>query len=338
MPGQGGNDLFSSEVLADIFSEVSELIARNVVPEISGEDFALAASLAPGRDLNKEEKRRLVALCGLSAEWADDELAFKFTHLAIAEQFLARQIARLPLDQAVSLLFSVPVSPLCARLILSMWKSQGRGQPTELVMELQHKVSAAYASDAHPPGASLSLGALWAKVHGVGEGPRTGRCISVENLELSGSGQVTLVDARVQNLTVQPGIELLLVSGHVERLDLSRSGAGPLLGDSYKHVRELLMHNELAVGRPSITRALGLADEESADDSDNHRCRTVQHAFPGHLRRGTRRLRPLECAGDRDRHAAHLPGGGRCDQAGNWPREDTPCRLRRPAPAASIRR
>ncbi|WP_326673677.1 NACHT domain-containing protein [Streptomyces sp. NBC_01257] len=270
MPGQGGNDLFSSEVLADIFSEVSELIARNVVPEISGEDFELAASLALGRDLNKEEKRRLVALCGLSAEWADDELAFKFTHLAIAEQFLARQIARLPLDQAVSLLFSVPISPLCAQLILSMWKSQGRGQPTELVMELQHKVSAAYASDAHLPGASLSLGALWAKVHGVGEGPRTGRCISVENLELSGSGQVTLVDARVQNLTVEPGVELLLASGRVERLDLSRSGASALLGDSYKHVRELLMHNELAVGRPSIKRALGLADEQSADDSDNH--------------------------------------------------------------------
>lgn len=99
MPGQGGNDLFGSKALADLFSEVSELIARNAVPEISEEDSELAAFLAPCRDLNREEKRRLVALCGLRAEWADDELTFRFTHLAVADQFLARTARR---DRAFS--------------------------------------------------------------------------------------------------------------------------------------------------------------------------------------------------------------------------------------------
>ncbi|MGN9889815.1 NACHT domain-containing protein [Micromonospora sp. L31] len=267
LAGQGGIELFGSGALADIFSEVAELIARNAVPEISEEDLELAASQALARELTKEEKRRLVALCGMSAEWAEDDLSFKFTHLAIAEQFLARQVARLPLDQAASLLFSVPVSALCAQLIVSIWRTEHGGVPTELIAALQERVTAAQPYDRRLPGA-ISLGELWAKVHGIGDGPRTARRITVEDLELGGSGRVSLEEAHIQNLAVGPGVELLLTSSHVDRLDLSKSSGAALVGDSYKQVLELLTQSELAVGQSRIKHVLGLTEDTAHDVSE----------------------------------------------------------------------
>ncbi|MFJ8685477.1 NACHT domain-containing protein [Micromonospora wenchangensis] len=264
LAGQGGIELFGSGALADIFSEVAELIARSAVPEISEEDLELAASQALSRDLSKEEKRRLIALCGMSAEWAEDELSFKFTHLAIAEQFLARQVARLPLDQAVSLLFSVPISALCAQLIVSIWRTQHGGAPTELITALQDRVTTAEPYDQSLPGA-ISLGELWAKVHGTADGHREARRIRIEDLELVGSGRVSLEEAHIQNLAVGPGIELLLTASYIYRLDLSKSSGAALVGDSYKQVLELLTQSELAVGQPRIKHALGLT-EDAADD------------------------------------------------------------------------
>jgi hypothetical protein len=203
----------------------------------------------------------------MSAEWADDDLSFKFTHLAIAEQFLARQVARLPLDQAVSLLFSVSISALCAQLIVSIWQTEHGGMPTELITALQERVTAAEPYDQRLPGA-ISLGELWAKVHGTGDGPRAARRITVEDLELSGSGQVSLKEAHIQNLAVGPGVELQLTSSHVDRLDLSKSSVAALVGDSYKQVLELLTQSELAVGQSRIKHALGLAEDTANDVSE----------------------------------------------------------------------
>jgi hypothetical protein len=262
----GGIELFNSEALADIFSEVAEMIARSAAPEVSKDDLRLAASDALGRELTGEEERRVESLCGMSAEWAEDDLSFKFTHLAIAEQFLARQVARLSLDQAVSLLFSVPISALCAQLIISIWRTERGGLPTELIAELQGRISTAKLYEHRMPGA-ISLGELWAKVYGTGEGPRNAHRITVEELKLSGFGQVSLNEAYVQNLIVEPGVELLLNSGQITRLDLSKSSGAALVGHSYKHVLELLTQFELAVGTARIKRALGLS-EDSGDDAN----------------------------------------------------------------------
>ena len=263
LAGESGVELFDSETLADIFSEVAELIVRNAVPEASEEDLELAASQALDRDLTQEEERRLIALCGVSAEWAEEDLSFKFTHLAIAEQFLARQVVRLPLGQAVSLLFSASISSLCATLIVSMWKTRYGVLPTELITELQKRVTDVDTHDHRLPGA-ISLGELWAKVHGSADGPRTARRITVEDLALGGSGRVSLEEAHIQNLTLGPDVKLLLTSSHVDRLDLSKSSGGALVGDSYEQVLELLTQNELAVGRSRIKHVLGLT-EDTAD-------------------------------------------------------------------------
>jgi ATPase involved in DNA replication initiation len=268
--GQKGEPIFDSDQLADIFSEVAEMIARNAVPEISEEDLELAASQALNCALNREEKRRLIALCGMSAEWAEEELSFRFTHLAIAEQFLARQVVRLPLNQAVSLLFTVAISSLCATLIVSMWRAKHGGLPTELIAALQEKVNATETYDGIP--GAISLGELWAKVYGIADGPRTVRRITVDDLELGGSGRVVLDEARIKNLTLGPGVELLLKSSTVARLDLSKSSGAALLGDSYKQIHELLTQSELATGQPRIKHVLGLTDDtaDSAIEIDNY--------------------------------------------------------------------
>lgn len=271
LKGQGGAELFGPEVLANIFSEVAEMIARNALAEVSEEDLELAASQALDRDLSNEEKRRLVALCGMSAEWAESDLSFKFTHLAIAEQFLARQVARLPLDQAVSLLFSVAISGLCAQLIVSIWRTDHGDVPTELITALQARVTAADPYDRRLPGA-VSLGELWAKVHGTSDGGRSARRITVEFLQLEGTGRVSLSEAYVQNLTVGPGVELRLTSSHVDRLDLSKSSGSALVGDSYEQVLELLTPSELAVGQSRIKQALGVIEATAEDvrEIDNY--------------------------------------------------------------------
>ncbi|GAA4518743.1 NACHT domain-containing protein [Nonomuraea ferruginea] len=260
LKGQGGDELFGSELLAAIFSEVAEMAARNAVPEISEEDLELAASQAMDRNLTPEEKRRLIALCGVSAEWAENDLSFKFTHLAIAEHFLARQITRLPLNQAVSLVFSVPISTLCAQLIVSMWRTEHDRAPTELITALQDKVAIAEPYSPRLPGA-ISLGELWAKVHGTSDGPRAARRITVEDLELGGTGRITLKEAHILNLAIGPGVELLLISSHVDRMDLSRSSGAALVGDSHKQVLEVLTQSELAVGQSRIKLVLGLTED-----------------------------------------------------------------------------
>lgn len=269
LTGLGGS-LFGSDVLADIFSEVAELIARNALPEVSEEDLELAASQALGRDLTKEEKRRLIALCGMSAEWAEEELSFRFTHLAIAEQFLARQVTRLPLDQAAALLFTVPVSALCAQLIVSLYQTEHGQAPTALIAALQQKLNAVepYASDL--PGA-ISLGELWAHVHATATTPRTARRIKVENLQIGGSGRVSLQEAHIQNLAVGPGVELALTASRIDRLDLSKTTGAALVGDSYQQVLEMLVHGELATGQTRIRHALGLPTDatEDVDEIDN---------------------------------------------------------------------
>lgn len=267
LKGQGGIELFSPEALANIFSEVAEMIARNALAEVSEEDLELAASLALDRDLSKEEKRRLIALCGMSAEWSDSDLSFKFTHLAIAEQFLARQVVRQPLDQAVSLLFNVAISGLCAQLIVSIWRTEHDDVPTELIAALQERVTAADPYDRRQPGA-ISLGELWAKVYGNSDGGRSAQRIAVEFLQLEGTGRVSLKGSYIQNLTVGPGVELMLTSSHVDRLDLSKSSGSALVGNSYEQVLELLTPSELAVGQSRIKQALGVIETTTEDISE----------------------------------------------------------------------
>ena len=271
LKGEGGVELFDPGVLADIFSEVAEMIARNAVPEISEEELKLAASLAVDRDLTKEEERRLISLCGMSAEWAEDENSFKFTHLAIAEQFLARQIVRLPLEQAVALLCAVPVSALCAQLIASIWQTQHGEPPVTLIRALQEAVVAAEPYDQRMPGA-ISLGELWARAYGAGNGLRSAQRITVEDLKLSGPGRVSLKQAHVQNLAVGPEVELVLTDSRVRQLDLSNSSGAALLGDSYEQVLEMLTQDELAVGQAQIRRVLGLADDtvDETSEIDNY--------------------------------------------------------------------
>lgn len=271
LAGESGVELFDAYSLADLFSEVAEQIARNGVSEIAEEELELAAAVALDRDLSIEEKRRLVALCGMSAEWAENDLSFKFTHVAIAEQFLARQITRLPIGQAVSLLFSVPISTLCAQLIVSIWRTDHGGTPTQLIAALQERVKATERHEERMPGAA-SLGELWAKVYSSADGPRTAHRITVDNLELSGAGRVTLDEAHIQNLTVGRDVELQLNSSSVAHLDLTRSSSTALLGKSYKQVLTLLTRTELAEGPVQIKRALGLTEDtgDDVDESDNH--------------------------------------------------------------------
>ena len=265
-----GTELFNSEALASIFSEVAELIARNAAQEISEEDLEDAASITLGRELTAEEKRRLVAICGISAEWSDGDLSFKFTHLAIAEQFLARQIVRSPISQAVSLLGEVAISPLCAQLVTSLWRAVHGEGPTNLLAALQEAVDRAEPYDNRLPGA-ISLGAIWARVHATADGFRAARHITVEDLELGGSGSVLLEEASIQQLAVGPNVTLELRSSHVDRLDLSKSSTECLVGDSHEQVLELLTPSELAVGQSRIKHVLGIVDSlAAADDEQMH--------------------------------------------------------------------
>ncbi|MGV9805083.1 NACHT domain-containing protein [Micromonospora chersina] len=258
--GPDGAELFDAKALVAIFCEVAELSARNAVPEVSEEDMGFVAELALGRELTNLAKRRLGSLCGMSAEWSEDERSFRFTHLTIAEYFLALQVTRLPVDQATSLLFSVPISALCAQLIVSILQAQPGRTPTDLIASLQERVASVEPYEESLPG-TISLGEFWAKVHGVGEGDRAVRRITVENLELGGSGRVSLHEARIEHLVVGPGVELQLTASHVDRLDLSKSTGAALLGASYKQVLELLTKSELAVGQSRIMRALGVEDD-----------------------------------------------------------------------------
>ncbi len=221
LTSQGGIELFGSETLADIFSEVAELVARKGASAVSEEELELAASSALERELTREEKRRLIALCAISVEREEDDLSFKFTHLAIAEQFLARQITRLPISQAVALLFNIPVSALCAELIVSIWKSEHDDAPTEQIAALQERVMAATPFSKNLPGA-ISLGRLWAKVYATSDGPRIGRRITIDHLELSGAGLVTLQEAHIEHLILGPSMELLLKSSYIDQLDISK--------------------------------------------------------------------------------------------------------------------
>ncbi|MEU8220154.1 hypothetical protein AB0C47_30790 [Micromonospora taraxaci] len=269
--GPDGTELFDTEALAAIFCEVADLSARKVIPEVSEEDLGFAAEVALGRELANPEKRRLGSLCGMSAEWSEDESSFRFTHLAIAEHFLAMQIARLTSDQATSLLFSVPISALCAQLIVSILQTRSGDTPTDLIASLQERVASLEPYDDSHPG-TISLGELWAKVHGVGDGDRAVRRIRMENLELGGSGRVSLHESRIETLAVGPGVELHLTASHVDRLDLSKSTAAALRGDSYKQVLELLTRSELAVGTSRIMGALGIENDtvDSVSEIDNY--------------------------------------------------------------------
>ncbi|MFJ8904603.1 NACHT domain-containing protein [Streptomyces sp. NPDC102351] len=265
LEGQQGTHLFSQDELAAVFCEVAEMSARKVTPEISEEELALAAEQALERDLSKERRRRLVALCGMSAEWSDEELSFSFTHLAIAEHFFARQVTRVPLQQALSLLSSVAVSSLCAQLIHSMWPKD-RAETIEIVVaELQARVTAAESPE-HCRPAMASLGELWARLTGTAEGARSACRIVVDRLELRGSGRVTLDQAEIRTLVVGPGVTLRLTSCQVDQLDLSETSGDALLHDSYKQVSHLLTQNELTSSPRRMRELLGVP-EEPVDES-----------------------------------------------------------------------
>lgn len=263
--GQHGVPIFDQDELADVFCEVAEMTARKVTPEVSEEELALAAEQALQRDLTPDRKRRLISLCGMSAEWSEEETSFSFTHLAIAEHFLARQVMRVPLQQALSLLSNVAISALCAQLIRSMWP-QDRAETIErVVAELQTRVTAAESAE-HCRPTMASLGELWARVHGIAEGARSARRIMVDRLELGGSGLVTLDQAEIRDLVVGPGVTVRLISCQVNRLDLSRASGDVLLDDSYKQVSELLTQSELTSSPRRMRELLGLP-EEPVDES-----------------------------------------------------------------------
>lgn len=263
--GQQNVPIFDQDELAEIFCEAAELSARKVTPEISEDELELAACQALERDLKQEEKRRLVALCGMSAEWSDEELSFKFTHLAIAEHFLARQVTRVPFHQALSLLSDVAISALCAQLIRSMWPQDQTETVERLVAELQKRVTAAESLE-HCRPAMASLGELWARVHGTAGVARSASRIIVDRLEIRGSGLVTLDHAEVRNLIVGPGVTLRLTSCQVDLLDLSETSGESLLGDSYKQVFELFTQAEMTSSPRRMRELLGLP-EEPVDES-----------------------------------------------------------------------
>ncbi|WP_418955439.1 NACHT domain-containing protein [Streptomyces tritici] len=264
--GQQGTLLFRQEELAEIFCEVAEMSARKVTPEVSEEELALAAEQALEHGLSLDRKRRLIALCGMSAEWSDEELSFSFTHLAIAEHFLARQVTRVPLQQALSLLSHVAISALCAQLIHTMWP-QARDEKIERVIaELQARVNAAEDPDDCRP-AMASLGELWARVNGTADVPRSARRIIVGRLELGGSGRVTLDQSEIRHLVVGPGVTVQLTSCQVDRLDLSQASGDALVGDSYKQVSELLTQNELTGSPRRMRELLGLPAEPVDDNA-----------------------------------------------------------------------
>ncbi|MGW6539069.1 NACHT domain-containing protein [Streptomyces sp. NPDC055051] len=258
--GQQGTHLFSRDELTEIFCEVAEMSARKVTPEVSEDELALAAEQALEHDLTLDRKRRLIALCGMSAEWSDEELSFGFTHLAIAEHFLARQVTRVPLQQALSLLSNVAISALCAQLIHSMWPQDRAVTLEHVVAELQARVNAAVAPE-HDRPAMASLGELWARVNGTVDAVRSARRIIVDRLELVGSGRVTLDQAEIRHLVVGPEVTLRLTSCHVDRLELSEASKDALLGDSYKQVAELLTPSELTSSPRRMRELLGLPDE-----------------------------------------------------------------------------
>lgn len=273
---EGRDAVFNSITLANILSEAAEMAARNALQEISEEDLELAASQALDRDPTPQEKRRLVALCGMSAEWAEGELSFRFTHLALAEQFLARQIVRLPVRQSASLLSQVAISKLCARLVISLWRAEHRQTPVQLLEQLQATLNAPQKHNQDSPGA-VSLGELWAKVHGSTTGLRTVRRIKVEELEINGPGRVNLQESHIESLILGPEVELLLTSSYVARIDLTNSSSSALIGDSYSQIGELLIRNEYATGPAQIKKALGLTNDttENKNEIDAHFNRSI---------------------------------------------------------------
>ncbi|MEE1757580.1 NACHT domain-containing protein [Streptomyces sp. SP18BB07] len=263
--GHQGGPLFTQDDLSDIFCEVAEMTARNVTAEVSESDLVDAAEFALGKELDEKEQRRLGSLCAMSAEWSEHELSFSFTHLAIAEHFLARQVVRVPFRQALALLSDVAVSALCAQLIASMWPEAENGKLTALVAALQARVSAAPSPEECRP-AMASLGELWARVHGTAENSRTVSRIMVDRLELNGSGVVTLDQAQVKYLVVGPGVDVRLTDSRIDQLDLFRASGNPLLDDSYKQVGELFTPGGLANTPRHIRELLGLP-EEPVDES-----------------------------------------------------------------------
>ncbi|QKW18185.1 hypothetical protein HUT16_03110 [Kitasatospora sp. NA04385] len=260
-----GSSLFTHEELSEIFCEVAELTARNVSAEVSESDLVDAAEYALGKDLSEKERRRLVALCGMSADWSEHELSFSFTHLAVAEHFLARQVVRLPFPQALALLADVAISTLCAQLIASMWPAARGETLIALITALQDRVSSA-PSPRECQSAMASLGELWARVHGTAQNTRTVSRIVVDRLELNGSGTVTLDQVQVKYLVVGPGVKVRLTSSRIEQLDLSRTSGNPLLDDSHSQVDELFTQGGLASTPRRIRELLGLP-EEPVDES-----------------------------------------------------------------------
>lgn len=263
--GQQGIPIFNQQELADVFCEVAEMSARKETPEVSEEELALAAEQALERDLTSDRKRRLIALCGMSAEWSEEELSFAFTHLAIAEHFLARQVTRVPFQQALSLLYNVAISAVCAKLIRSMWPRDHGQTIKNLIIELQTRVNEAASPELCRP-AMASLGELWGRVYGTADVARTARRIVVDRLELAGSGRVTLDQAEIRHLVVGPGVTLRLTSCRVDRLDLSTAAGNPLLDNSYEQVSELLTQSELTSSQRRMRELLGLP-EEPVDES-----------------------------------------------------------------------
>ncbi|MFB7764245.1 NACHT domain-containing protein [Streptomyces xiamenensis] len=265
--GDNGAEVFSQEDLSAIFCEVAEMTARTVTAEVDEPDLVFAAEVALGRGLDEKEQRRLVSLCGMSAEWSEHETSFSFTHLAIAEHFLARQIVRAPFKRSIALLSDVAISALCAQLVTSMWpEDEKKGTIQTLVAELQTKVSTSKSLD-ECRSAMTSLGELWARIYGDMEGSRTVSRIIVERIELNGSGTVTLDQAHVKHLVVGPGVNVRLTNSQVNQLDLSRTSGNPLLENSHEQVSEMLTQGGLATTPRQIRELLGLP-EEPVDESE----------------------------------------------------------------------
>ncbi|WP_194924175.1 NACHT domain-containing protein [Catenulispora pinisilvae] len=263
---QQGNPIFTHDELADVFCEVAEMSGRKLTSEVSEDELILAAEQALGRDLTPDRKRRLIALCGMSAEWSDEELSFNFTHLAIAEHFLARQITQVPLQQMLSVLTNVAISALCAQLIRSMWPQDRRETIEQLIEALQAQVAVEESPDYMRP-AMASLGELWARVYGTAEVARSARRIVVDRLVLRGSGRVVLDQSEIRHLVICDDVTVRLTSSRVDRVDLVEASPEALLNDSYEQVSELLTQNELISSRRRMRQMLGLPEEVVDEDS-----------------------------------------------------------------------
>lgn len=259
---ESGAEVFSVETLTGVFCELAAMSSGTGWSEISEEDLHLAAEIALDRELTAIERRRLVALCGVSAEWAEQDLSFSFTHSALGEYFLALQITQLSLPAATSLLTKVDLSPLAAGLVDVLGSSNGGNSAAALLQSLLDRT----ASDSSQR--SITLGSLWQTVFANANADRSGWGFRCHELGLRGSGTVRLVGCSIALLTVHDSVQVELIRCEIGTLDMSNSSTSAVVGPVWEQALEMLTRSELATGAAQIKKLLRVAQDGDAVESE----------------------------------------------------------------------